>query len=55
MLQCLNICLCGLYKLGKFPEAEELGQSVGIFLMLIDIAKSPSKMVEPTYTATSNV
>jgi len=55
MLQCLNICLCGLYKLGKFPEAEELGQSVGIFLMLIDIAKSPYKEEVSIYTITTNV
>lgn len=44
-----------VYLLGKFPEVEELGQRVGIFLMLLDIAKSPFKEEVSVYTTTTNV
>lgn len=44
-----------LYLLGKFPEAEELGQRVGIFLMLTDNSKLPFKEEVSIYTITTNV
>lgn len=53
MLQKPDICLHGLHLLGKFPEAEELGQRVGIFLMWIDIAKLPFREEVAIYTTTT--